>query len=215
MPSGPAFGVKPCMRPRLGPERQDHSARRFGLATPCAASRRGWSRMLVQPLDDARLRRYDPCLMTAECARAIFHRSGRIGGPRLRVSPGDRLLPRGHGGQERRGSRSVQRAGSAGHPPAQPCADQGEIVKEIAGGAHISASAPGGTAPLSRASGIGPIGLIRDGRRRAVGPIRPMSPMPHGVHWLGLGERVGGGGPLAGRFLPGEDEAGGVSAGEP
>ena len=37
--------------------------------------------------------------------------------------------------------------------------DHREIVNEIAGGAHIAASAPGGTAPLSRASGIGLIGL--------------------------------------------------------
>jgi hypothetical protein len=37
--------------------------------------------------------------------------------------------------------------------------DRGEIVKQIANDIHISASAPGGTAP-SRSSGIGPIGLI-------------------------------------------------------
>jgi hypothetical protein len=33
------------------------------------------------------------------------------------------------------------------------------VGKEIAGSAHISASAPGGTAPPSRSSGIGPMGL--------------------------------------------------------
>jgi hypothetical protein len=38
-------------------------------------------------------------------------------------------------------------------------ADHGEIVEQIVGDVHISASAPGGTAPSS-ASGIGPIGLM-------------------------------------------------------
>ena len=33
--------------------------------------------------------------------------------------------------------------------------------------------------------------------------------------WCGLGEDVGGGGPLACWFLPGEHEASGVSAGKP
>src|SRR6516225_9364949 len=53
MPGRPAFGVKPCMRSRLGPERQDNRARRLGPAAPCAAAGRRWSGMLVQPFDDA------------------------------------------------------------------------------------------------------------------------------------------------------------------
>src|SRR5262245_61590813 len=38
MPTRPAFGVKPCMRPQLSPERQDDSSGRLGPATPCAVS---------------------------------------------------------------------------------------------------------------------------------------------------------------------------------
>src|SRR5262249_26021074 len=43
------------------------------------------------------------------------------------------------------------------------CTDHGKIVEQFASGIHISASAPGGTAP-STASGIGPIRLAGDGR---------------------------------------------------
>src|SRR5262249_15144836 len=57
MPSGPAFGVKPRMSPRLGPERQDHGGGKVWPATPSAASRRWWRVMLVQPLDDASFER--------------------------------------------------------------------------------------------------------------------------------------------------------------
>ena len=59
MPDGPAFGVKPCMGPRLGLEREHHGARppALRLATPCAASRRGRSGVLVQPFDDTTLKR--------------------------------------------------------------------------------------------------------------------------------------------------------------
>src|SRR5262245_44052796 len=53
MPSGPAFGTQPRMGPGLSSERQDHGTGRLGTATPCAPSRPGWSRMLVQPFDDA------------------------------------------------------------------------------------------------------------------------------------------------------------------
>ena len=49
---------------------------------------------------------------------------------------------------------------------------------------------------------IGPIGLRGTLRAVVVGAIRPMSPMPYEARWLGLGKRVGGGSPLAGRFLP-------------
>src|SRR5262245_27832379 len=55
IPSGPAFGVQPCMCPRLGPERQDDGPRRLGLATPCAASCEVGTRVAVQPLDDTAL----------------------------------------------------------------------------------------------------------------------------------------------------------------
>ena len=48
MPSARAFGVEPSVWPRLTPNGQDHSARRFGLY---ALPRGGWSRMLVHPLD--------------------------------------------------------------------------------------------------------------------------------------------------------------------
>jgi len=35
-PIGPAFGVKPCMRRRLGPERQHHRAGRLAIAAETA-----------------------------------------------------------------------------------------------------------------------------------------------------------------------------------
>jgi hypothetical protein len=38
--------------------------------------------------------------------------------------------------------------------------DPGEVVEQIVGDVHISASAPGGTSPSTSASGIGLIGLI-------------------------------------------------------
>jgi hypothetical protein len=38
MPSWPAFGVKPCMRPRLSPERQDDGSERLRPTTTCASS---------------------------------------------------------------------------------------------------------------------------------------------------------------------------------
>src|SRR5215467_4778652 len=53
MPGGPAVGVRPCTRLRLGPEGQDNGTRSLGPATPCAASRRRRSGMLVQPLRHA------------------------------------------------------------------------------------------------------------------------------------------------------------------
>src|SRR5262245_31856888 len=53
MPSGPAFSMQPCMRPRLGSEWEHYGAARSRVAAPCATSRRGWSRVLVQPLHDA------------------------------------------------------------------------------------------------------------------------------------------------------------------
>jgi len=58
MPNGPAIGVKPRVL-FAGPEWQDHSARRFGLAAPGAAS--GWreARVSVQPFNDALLERSD------------------------------------------------------------------------------------------------------------------------------------------------------------
>src|SRR5258705_11163620 len=57
VPRRPAFGVKPCVRSRLGPKGQDHGTWRFGPAAPCAATWGGWRRMLVQPLNDATLER--------------------------------------------------------------------------------------------------------------------------------------------------------------
>src|SRR6516162_1418423 len=57
IPKPPAFGVKPCMRPRLSPERHDNGTGRFRPAAPCAASRLGGSGMLVQPFDGASFQR--------------------------------------------------------------------------------------------------------------------------------------------------------------
>src|SRR5262245_60827833 len=56
MPAGPAIGVKPCVM-FAGPEWQDHSARRFGLAAPRAPSGGGEARVSVQPFNDALLER--------------------------------------------------------------------------------------------------------------------------------------------------------------
>ena len=53
-PSGPAFGVKPCVV-FAGPEWQDHRARRLRLTAPHAASGEGETRVAVQPLDDTAL----------------------------------------------------------------------------------------------------------------------------------------------------------------
>ena len=53
MPRWPAFSMQPCMRPRLGSEWEHYGAARFRVAAPCATSRRGWSRVLVQPLYNA------------------------------------------------------------------------------------------------------------------------------------------------------------------
>jgi len=58
MPAGPAIGVKPCVM-FAGPEWQDHSARRFGLAAPRATSSGGEARVSVQPFNDALLERLD------------------------------------------------------------------------------------------------------------------------------------------------------------
>src|SRR5262249_13717960 len=52
VPSGPAFGVKPCvMFPRS--EWHDRRARPFGLAAPGAASGGGGDRVSVQPFNNA------------------------------------------------------------------------------------------------------------------------------------------------------------------
>src|SRR5262245_4489502 len=58
MPAGPAIGVKPCVM-FAGPEWQDHSARRFGLAAPRATSSGGEGGVSVQPFNDALLERLD------------------------------------------------------------------------------------------------------------------------------------------------------------
>jgi len=57
-PSGPAIGVKPRVL-FAGPEWQDHSARRFGLAAPGAPSGGGEARVSVQPFNDALLERLE------------------------------------------------------------------------------------------------------------------------------------------------------------
>src|SRR5262245_1465608 len=55
-PNGPAIGVKPCVV-FAGSEWQDHSARRFGLAAPRAASGEGEARVRVHSFNDALLER--------------------------------------------------------------------------------------------------------------------------------------------------------------
>src|SRR5437764_283610 len=94
MPGGPAFGVQPCVRPRLGPKRQDNGTGQFRLATPCAAPRRRRSGMLVQPFDDATVERQCFRLrprqsVTGRCDSAAFVEIGPpvLGGPFILPRP--------------------------------------------------------------------------------------------------------------------------------
>src|SRR5262249_59692492 len=52
MPTRPAFGVKPGVCSRLGPEWQDNGVERSGPATSCTAPGWGWRRMLIQPINN-------------------------------------------------------------------------------------------------------------------------------------------------------------------
>ena len=70
LPSGPAFGVQPCVRPRIGAERQDYSAQRFGLAAPRKSSSGGTVWVGVQPFNGDGLEgpergRYRPAILHA------------------------------------------------------------------------------------------------------------------------------------------------------
>jgi hypothetical protein len=68
IPGGPAFRVKPSVRPRLGSERQHHGAGCFRLAAPRASTGWGWIRIYLQPFDDSALELDSLDIVTRETA---------------------------------------------------------------------------------------------------------------------------------------------------